>query len=61
MKRVVLAALIIGAACVSGSDLVSPGEPDYAALCVDSTMADTVRICSTEGATITVTIPNPIG
>lgn len=30
---------------VDGKDIVGPGQPDFAAMCVDSTLTDTTRIC----------------
>ena len=43
MKKLALCLMLTG--CVHGKDVVSPTEPDYQVLCVDSTLVDTTRVC----------------
>lgn len=51
-------ALLLLTACVDGKELISPTEPEYQALCVDSLYTDSTKVCETWG-TITITIQNP--
>ena len=60
MKRLLLCALLTG--CVNGRELVGPEDPQFAALCVDSTYTDSTMVCwapSTVEVTIVIENPNP--
>lgn len=66
MKRLalLLVALVISACTVSGTDVISEGEPDFARFCADSvTVVDTTRYCWTGGVIewkLVIQNPNPL-
>ncbi len=54
------AALLLVLGCVNGLDVTEPGDPEFAALCIDSTLVDTTRACWwPPGTAVEVTVPNP--
>lgn len=56
---VMVVALLLAAGCVSGYDVIGPGDPQYQTLCVDSTSTDTTTVCWQQRTTITIHIENP--
>ena len=56
MRTLLLALALTG--CVHGKDAISVTDPEYAVLCVDSTLVDTTKVCWPE-ATIQILVPNP--
>lgn len=60
MRRILFCALLTG--CVSGKEVIAPEDPQYAALCVDSTYTDSTMACWEYPAieiVIIVENPNP--
>jgi hypothetical protein len=56
-----LAALAVGGCMVDGRSIVGPEDPEFAALCADSTLTDSTKVCigDVTGATVDVVIANP--
>jgi hypothetical protein len=56
-----VAALAVGGCMVDGRSIVGPEDPEFAALCADSTMTDSTMVCigDVTGTTATVVVRNP--
>lgn len=59
MRRLAVILALWSATCADGREIVGPWDPEYAAICVDSTVVAPDRVCRGDGS-IGITIPNPL-
>jgi hypothetical protein len=60
MKTTLALVLLFTVGCVGGREIVGPEDPQYTALCADSTLTDSTKVCADDVgvATVVIIIPN---